>query len=315
MKFSVSVVIPVFNAEAFIKKAINSALMQTDVKEVIVVNDGSTDHSLKIIQDLQKTDSRIKLFHHKNKENKGRSETRNLGIINATSNFIAFLDADDFYLGNRFENDKLIFNHNKNVDGIYNAVDFFFYRQVTALEKKTLTINTMSKNLDPDFLFEALISGGYGHFHINGLTLKKEVFKTIGLFNTSLKVAEDTDVFWKLAIKCQLVAGELNNAIALRGVHGDNVFDNEALYEIYRIKMCESLLFWCGKNNVETSKVDLILKWIWILKSKEKNKLIKDIYYWVYLIKNTPNLLLSNLWLKYFPVVRYRQKLFPSLFK
>ncbi len=315
MNFDVSVVIPVYNAERFIERAIDSVLMQSEVKEVIVINDGSTDSSVNIIRNHQKLDSRIILLHHDNRQNKGRSESRNLGIKKATSNFIAFLDADDFYLENRFKNDSLLFGQKKEIDGIYNAVDFFFYRQVTPLEKKTLTINTMSENLDPDFLFEALITGGYGHFHINGLTLKKEVFKTIGLFNVSLKVAEDTDVFWKLALKCQLVAGILDKPVAKRGVHEENIFNNEETYKKYRIKMYQSLAIWSANNNIKLYKIDLLLKWVWNLKSREKNSLFKDIIYWFGLVIKAPRLFFSILGIKYFPLVRYRQKLLPFIFK
>ena len=84
MKFSVSVIIPVYNCESFIEKAIESVLLQPEVFEIIVVNDGSTDDSLSLIEALQKEDDRIKIYHHKNAENKGRSATRNLGIQKAT---------------------------------------------------------------------------------------------------------------------------------------------------------------------------------------------------------------------------------------
>ena len=109
MKFLVSVIIPVFNVEQFVEKAIISALQQPEVFEVVVVNDGSTDNSLQIITKLQAEYSRVKLCHHPNLVNKGRSASRNLGIKKAICNYIAFLDADDYYLENRFTNDKIVF--------------------------------------------------------------------------------------------------------------------------------------------------------------------------------------------------------------
>ncbi len=99
-------IIPAYNCDKFIDKAINSALKQPEVTEVILVNDGSTDNTLKIVETLQKTSKKIKIYHHKNEVNKGRSASRNLGIKNAKGNYIAFLDADDYYLNNRFFNDK-----------------------------------------------------------------------------------------------------------------------------------------------------------------------------------------------------------------
>mgnify|MGYP006195464409 CR=1 FL=1 len=89
---NISVIIPVYNAAAYIEKAVTSALFHNEVKEVVVVNDGSTDNSLAILQKLQQTDNRIKIYHHENNSNKGRSASRNLALQKATQHFIAFLD-------------------------------------------------------------------------------------------------------------------------------------------------------------------------------------------------------------------------------
>ncbi len=109
MALSISVIIPAYNVESFIEKAIMSAIQQSEVNEVVVINDGSTDKTLQIIENLKNSNPKIKIFHHKNRSNQGRSASRNLGIKEATGNYIAFLDADDFYLSNRFSKDQIIF--------------------------------------------------------------------------------------------------------------------------------------------------------------------------------------------------------------
>ncbi|MEP2448779.1 MAG: glycosyltransferase family 2 protein [Balneola sp.] len=88
-----SVVIPLFNKEEFIKKTIETVLNQSFQDfEIIVVDDGSTDQSLKIAESM--SDPRIRIF---TKENGGVSTARNYGIEKAKSQHIAFLDADDFW--------------------------------------------------------------------------------------------------------------------------------------------------------------------------------------------------------------------------
>jgi len=87
----VSIIIPCYNAENYIKKTIDSVLCQTYQNfEVIIVNDGSTDYSSKIIKTVK--DGRIHLVEQKNK---GVSRSRNNGIYLAKGEFIVFLDADD----------------------------------------------------------------------------------------------------------------------------------------------------------------------------------------------------------------------------
>ncbi len=90
---SVSVIIPVFNAAPYLHSCINSLLEQTiEDCEFIFVDDGSTDGSSCILEDFQKTDSRIVLV---SQENKGVSAARNAGITLAKGSYIGFVDADD----------------------------------------------------------------------------------------------------------------------------------------------------------------------------------------------------------------------------
>lgn len=91
----VSVVIPVYNMETYIGECLDSVLQQTLTDlEVIVINDGSTDGSLKIIQEYQKKDHRIIVI---DKKNAGVGAARNDGIRAATGEFLAFMDPDDMY--------------------------------------------------------------------------------------------------------------------------------------------------------------------------------------------------------------------------
>ena len=312
--FTLTVIIPVYNCERFIEKTIASVVAQPEVTEIVVVNDGSTDGTGLILDQLQKQNSILTIFHHQNKVNKGRSASRNLGIQKATGNYIAFLDADDYFLPNRFANDIKVFQENKNCDGIYNAVGFHFYRALTATEENQLKLDTMIKGIEPDFLFDALISGKYGFFHIDGLTVKKTVFQATGLFNETLVVSEDSDLFWKMALKTRLFGGVLEGPVAKRGIHDANVFDRVDLYAIYVIKMYESLISWSSKNGIPLVKIDTLLKWIWLLKFKQKNGLLQNTAYWAFLFFTTPKILFTYLSVKYFPIVRQRQILFPFLY-
>ena len=89
----VSIVIPAYNIEDYVERCIVSVTKQTHKNiEILVVDDGSTDHTGQIIDQLAKNDSRIKVFH---KENGGVSSARNLGIQNATGDYIGFVDGDD----------------------------------------------------------------------------------------------------------------------------------------------------------------------------------------------------------------------------
>ena len=315
MEFSVSVIIPVYNCERYIEKAISSVLQQPEVAEIVIVNDGSTDTTQSILETLQKQTPKIKIYHHENNSNKGRSASRNLAIKKATANYIAFLDADDYYLPNRFVSDKKIFQEDDKVDGVYNAIGADFYREASDKEQEQLELTTIRENIEPEELFEVLLSGKKGHFSIDGLTLKRTVFDSVGYFDETLEVSEDTNLFFKLALKCQLNTGIVDKPVAIRGVHDDNVFNRKDLYKEYRIKMFETLFFWCGKNGVSKKNMDSLLNTIWLIKHKNEDSLIGNLKYWVFLFTNNPRVLLTLLSIKYFPIIRLRKKLFPFLYR
>lgn len=94
MSSLVSVIVPVYNNEAYVEKCIRSIMQQSYSNlEILVINDGSKDHSLEILNKLAREDKRIKLF---NQENSGVSAARNKGLDHATGEFVTFVDGDDY---------------------------------------------------------------------------------------------------------------------------------------------------------------------------------------------------------------------------
>lgn len=90
----ISVIVPIYKAEKYLRRCINSVLAQTNEKwELILVDDGSPDNCGKICDEYALKDSRIRVFH---KENGGVSSARNMGLDNACGEWITFLDADDY---------------------------------------------------------------------------------------------------------------------------------------------------------------------------------------------------------------------------
>lgn len=101
MENRISVVVPVYNVEKYLRKCIDSILNQTlEVDEIILVDDGSKDKSGSIVDDYAKKYSKIKVIHQKNG---GLSAARNTGINSATMEYIAFVDSDDYIAPTMYE--------------------------------------------------------------------------------------------------------------------------------------------------------------------------------------------------------------------
>ena len=98
----ISVIVPIYNVEKYLRKCLDSLVSQTySDLEIILVNDCSTDSSLEICQEYQQKCSKIKLFS--NDKNRGLSYSRNKGVKEATGSFIGFIDSDDYVPLNYYE--------------------------------------------------------------------------------------------------------------------------------------------------------------------------------------------------------------------
>ena len=97
----ISIIVPVYNVSKYLKRSLDSLINQTlkDL-EIIIVNDGSTDNSLDICQEYASLDNRIKVI---SKENGGLSSARNYGLRYVTSDYVAFIDSDDYVALDMFE--------------------------------------------------------------------------------------------------------------------------------------------------------------------------------------------------------------------
>lgn len=221
--FDISVVIPMYNAKKYISEAIQSALSQPEVKEVIVVDDGSDDGCFELCEELSSSNHNIKLYYHENRVNKGPGASRNLGIEKASCEYISFLDADDVFLEHRFEQTKIVLN-GKEVDGVYECIGTIYEDKglfETYLNLGNKVNMTMDQDVNAEQLFETLVLNDHGIFSIIGLTLKTEVAKSI-LFNTVLLQCQDTDFIWTLALKFKLKPGNLTKPVSCRRLHSAN---------------------------------------------------------------------------------------------
>jgi glycosyltransferase involved in cell wall biosynthesis len=186
-----SIIIPLFNKENFITRAVKSVLAQEYQNfELIIVNDGSTDNSLSVVSDIN--DDRIKII---NKTNGGVSSARNAGVDVAANEWICFLDADDYWLPNHLE--EICYLLNKYPEGkIYTTL---------IQEKLTNGLRTVPN----EFLnnFEGYVENYFSFaktatvFNSSSVCVNRRALIEIDKFDTNLTHGEDLDVWFKLLFK------------------------------------------------------------------------------------------------------------------
>lgn len=252
---SVSVIIPVYNAEKFLRNAVESAVRLPEVGEVVLIEDRSPDNAYEVCLALKQEHAKVKLYHHPGRENRGAGASRNLGITKASCEFVSFLDADDWYLPNRFDAEARLFV-DKTIDGVYGATGFF-YNDKGVLDTQRLT--TVNHRIEPRKLLRTLLTPGAGRFHTNAITVRKSLFDKTGVFDTSLRLHQDTHLWLRMAFFGKLVPGIIDQAVSVRRVHAMNRISSrnqESRAQLYR-KIFETF---SGYDDVAPSDLRTIFK-------------------------------------------------------
>ena len=197
--FLISIVIPVYNAEKYLEQCLNSIKNQTYKNfEVILVNDGSIDHSESICMDFVKVDTRFKYF---TKVNGGASSARNFGLDNVTGNYITFIDADDWVDENHLE---VLINNIKdnNSDMAVSSIKKFdnsnnFYFRVYSNEEKYLLNYNKLNRVEFLVILPKLIPANNSYKVAVSKLFKKELVTDVR-FDESIVYGEDLEFFFKI---------------------------------------------------------------------------------------------------------------------
>ncbi|WP_052727590.1 glycosyltransferase family 2 protein [Methanosarcina mazei] len=190
----VSVVIPLYNKESHIKRAIDSILDQRVQNfEIVVVDDGSTDKSAKVVKNF--TDPRIRLIQQ---ENAGVSAARNKGIEEAKSDLIAFLDADDEWMPNFLE---IIMNLKQKYPkaGIYATAYSWSNLNKIIIPKHEGIPSTPWEGIIENYF--SIVSKRSLPISASSVVISKKILFEVGMFQPGLWKGEDQDVWGKIALK------------------------------------------------------------------------------------------------------------------
>ncbi len=185
-----SIIIPLYNKEKHIQKTLESVLNQSFKDfEVIIVNDGSTDNSLSIIEPFN--DARIKIL---SQENKGVSAARNNGIKNAIATYIAFLDADDYWYNNHLET---LHKH------IIENPSCFVFATICEIEKTHDIIKpSFSVKFNTEFEKTNFFNASFKRsiLTMQTIVIDKNIIEKTGYFNLKFQNGEDTEWFIKIGL-------------------------------------------------------------------------------------------------------------------
>lgn len=187
----VSVVIPVYNGEKYIEECLESVYQQTYRPiEVVVVDDGSTDNSLEVIENSPGEKKII------SQQNKDVSHARNTGVQNASGEFIAFLDQDDLWHHEKLEKQIQAFSDNPEVDLVFSDLIKF---NDEGKKRRAKDRHKYASRLNDQNLFEMLVRKNV--LMPSGVMVRKKSFVRAGMFDAQFKTCGDYEMWLRMAAK------------------------------------------------------------------------------------------------------------------
>jgi glycosyltransferase involved in cell wall biosynthesis len=226
----VSVIVPAYNAAKYIEGAIASVLsVAGDIAEVIIVDDGSTDATKQIAERLVREHPQVRCVSHPGCANKGAGASRNLGVAFASTDYVAFLDADDLYLPGRFE-------------GVF---ELLADPTIVAVVGSTGYLWDGVPSAPGDNRADGSDVGGGALFNYdatvdvsidclrcaiepwatNSITVRRSWFDLLGGFDESLRLHQDTHLWIRLLLSGPVVCSGFRQPVALYRRHAANRFD------------------------------------------------------------------------------------------
>lgn len=292
-EIKISVIIPTYNREKLIGRAIESVLAQTrKADEIIIVDDGSTDHTGKMVQNYSKD---IKYIFQ---ENKGGAAARNTGIENAQYEWIAFLDSDDYWLENHLEKMEHAISETNMEANLY-----FADIQMSELELNKRLWDICDLEINSDFLFiqngTPWVLKSRQPMMLQSSVISKKAILDIGGLNEQLRRRHDTHLFFKLCLCAPICA--VNNLSTIRTIDDNSnrltmVWDqNSKTYHNATVLLYEDILEFSKSLNalnikdVKTLKRHLAHGYLGLVKDFIREKDYQNaLTHFISVIKNDP---------------------------
>jgi len=297
MNKKISVIVPVYNKENYVEETINSLLNQTyENLEIIIINDGSKDKSKEICEKKEKEDNRIKLI---NIENHGAGYARNVGIENATGDFISFIDADDYVKNNFYDVLlKLILQENADISECG-------FKRVSSIQEEIIQPPIINISIYSSNEKILKLYGKDESEYLNTVIMCNKLFKkdlfTDGIRYPIGRIIDDEFIIYKLLNKAKKIVStneilygyiQSEDSVMRQNFKAKRVYDTfdvyDEVYEFFENDQIEGITYlillryikYCVELLIKTNQSDMkekedVIKYI-NEKFQEKWKIIKN---------------------------------------
>lgn len=266
----VSVIIPAYNHEKYIIDCLKSVINQTYSNiEIIVINDGSTDSTERvIIEFINNNDIDINFI---SKKNEGICKTLNNGLNLAKGKYISFLASDDMFAPQMIEKEVEFMENNKSIGLVYTDAYFINFNKITNkkyTDYKPIIKKCFKKGIQNKDIYEVLLTGDI--ITALGTLIKKECFELLGPFDENF-ISEDYDMWFRITKEYPI--GFIDEPLCYYRIHDTNISNSNLFHSL--IEVIKILLKQLNESHIKNNPIKkflILIKFLYIILKNRINK-------------------------------------------
>lgn len=250
----ISAIVPAFNSQAWLRRGVESLLVAGGARiEVVIVDDGSDDGSWELAKELAAESPQVAVWQHPDGENHGVSATRNLGIEESSGEYLCFLDGDDYVHPHRFERAAAILDTQPEIDGVYDTSEVLFAsaeaRETWGDESRAFGL---TEPIPSEHLLETLLRGRC--WATSAILFRRSLLANTGVFDPQLRIAEDCNLWFRMACVGNLVAGDLARPVSVYWRRADSAYQPSPDRTLDMIEAMGRFLQWMIHEGIDDGR-------------------------------------------------------------
>lgn len=256
----ISTIVPAFNSEPFLRRAVES-LLATNYPdmEIVIVDDGSHDGTLALARQLQsESPGVVQVLTHPGGTNRGVSASRNLGLDASAGELIAFLDADDFVYPWRYESAAALLASDRSIDGVHQVSQVVFSDVESSQQwwGGGYTLFGFTSVVPASSILETLLTGCC--WATSAILFRRRLLAVTGGFHESLRTCEDCHLWFRMAACGRLVSGELSRPVSAYYRRSNSAFQPSPRQRIAMVRAMTSFYHWLRSHDPSHSQLPIV---------------------------------------------------------
>lgn len=248
----VSVIVPVFNRERYVRECVESVLStRYPHLEILIVDDGSTDATPAILAELEsRSGGVVRVLHNPDRQNLGQKASTNMALARAGGDYVCFLDSDDVMLPHRFARAVPLLDGDPALDGVVEVTELFFEdgEELRRWRDRPSRYGPKVEFLPADDFLAACLLERMCSMHTSNILVRARLFEKSGVFRPTRERSEDFHLWLRMAACGRFAVGEVQRPVTRYRRHAGNIWTPDPRDSVRDLHILRDVHAWARRS-------------------------------------------------------------------